>query len=94
MIEAQTGENVTLDCAAMGSPVPELTWTFLPRVPDSKLRPITNSSRKGLNVLTLHHVTPNQTGVYTCTAASIGTEKQTISVTQVSSYLLWQYMVT
>lgn len=85
MIETHAGANVTLDCAATGSPIPELTWTFLPRVPDGKLRPITNTSRNGLNVVTLHHVTPGQTGTYTCTA-SVAHDKLTTPITQVSSH--------
>lgn len=84
-VEARTGGNVSLDCAARGSPIPELTWTFLPHIPRSKLRPVTNASQNGVNVLTLHQVTPEQTGTYTCTAASAGTDKQTTPATQVSS---------
>jgi hypothetical protein len=84
VIEARSGENVTLDCAATGPPIPELTWTFLPRVPSSKLRPLTNTSRNGLNVVTLHQVTSGHTGTYTCTA-SVAIDKQTATVTQVSS---------
>jgi hypothetical protein len=85
MIETRAGANVTLDCAATGSPIPELTWTFLPRIPDGKLRPITNASRNGLNVVTLYHVTPRQTGTYTCTA-SVARDKLTTPITQVSSH--------
>ncbi|XP_033606589.1 protogenin isoform X2 [Cryptotermes secundus] len=81
MIETHAGANVTLDCAATGLPIPELTWTFLPRVPDGKLHPITNTSRNGLNVVTLHHVTPGQTGTYTCTA-SVAHDKLITPITQ------------
>jgi hypothetical protein len=84
VIEAQSGENVTLDCAAGGSPIPELTWTFLPRIPGSKFRPLANTSRNGLNVVTLHHVMPDHTGTYICTA-SVALDKQTTTETQVSS---------
>jgi hypothetical protein len=87
MIETQKGENVTLDCAATGSPIPELTWTFLPHIQHSKLRPVSNTSKNGMNVLTLHRVTPEQTGIYTCTATSVGLDKQTTPLTQVSSRL-------
>jgi hypothetical protein len=85
MIETRAGANVTLDCAATGSPVPELNWTFLPRTPLGKLRPITNTSRNGMNVVTLHQVTPDQTGTYTCTA-SVARDKLTTPVIQVSSH--------
>ena len=91
VIEAQSGENVTLDCAATGSPIPELTWTFLPRIPDSKFRPLTNTSRNGLNVVTLHHVTPDHTGTYTCTA-SVVLDKRTDTVMQVSSMCVGLYV--
>jgi len=84
VIEAQSGENVTLDCAATGSPIPELTWTFLPRIPDSKFRPVTNTSRNGVNVVTLHRVTPDHAGTYTCTA-SVALDKRTDTVMQVST---------
>jgi Immunoglobulin domain. len=87
VIEAQSGENVTLDCAAGGSPIPELTWTFLPRIPGSKGRPLANTSRNGLNVVTLHHVTPDHAGTYTCTA-SVAPDKRTDTVMQVSSMCL------
>jgi hypothetical protein len=86
-IERLAGVNVTLDCAANGSPLPELIWTFLPRVPDAKPRPITNASRNGLNVVTLHHVTPGHAGTYTCTG-SVVLDKQTTLITQVSSHFV------
>jgi hypothetical protein len=85
MIETRAGANVTLDCAAIGSPLPELIWTFLPRVPDGKLRPITNATRNGLNVVTVHHVTPEHSGIYTCTE-DVARDKQTTPITQVSSH--------
>jgi hypothetical protein len=85
MIDTRAGADVTLDCAATGLPLPELTWTFLPRVPDGKLRPITNASRNGINVVTLHHVTPGHTGTYTCTG-SVTHDKHTTPMTQVSSH--------
>jgi len=91
VIKAQSGENVTLDCAAAGSPIPELTWTFLPRIPDSKFRPLANASRNGLNVVTLHHVTPNHTGTYTCTA-SVALDKRTETVMQVSNMCVGLYV--
>jgi hypothetical protein len=84
VIEALSGDNVTLDCAATGSPIPELTWTFLPRIPSSKLRPVTNTSQNGLNVVTLHQVMSDRTGTYTCTA-SVALDKQITTITQVSS---------
>jgi hypothetical protein len=83
MIEARSGDNVTLDCAATGSPIPELTWTFLPRISSSKPRPLTNISQSGLSVVTLHQVTSHHTGTYTCTA-SVALDKHTVTVTQVS----------
>jgi hypothetical protein len=83
MIETRVGANVTLDCAAAGSPLPDLIWTFLPRAPDGKPRPITNTSRNGINVVTLQHVTPGHTGTYTCTG-SVPRDKPTTPITQVS----------
>lgn len=91
VIVAQSGENVMLDCAARGSPIPELTWTFLPHIPGSKFRPLTNTSQNGLNVVTLHHVTPDHTGTYTCTA-SVALDRQTAPVTQVSSMCVGLYV--
>lgn len=91
VIEARSGENVTLDCAAGGSPIPELTWTFLPRIPGSEFRPLTNTSRNGLNVVTLHRVTPDHTGTYTCTA-SAALDTQTATVMQVSSMRVGLYV--
>jgi len=91
VIEAQSGENVTLDCAARGSPIPELTWTFLPRIPGSRFRPLTNTSRNGLNVVTLRHVTPDHTGTYTCTA-SVALDRPTATVMQVSSVCVGLYV--
>ncbi|KAJ4450294.1 hypothetical protein ANN_01714 [Periplaneta americana] len=85
MIEARAGDNVTLDCAATGSPIPELTWMFLPRIPDSKQRPITNKTRNGINVLTLHQVTTAHTGTYTCIATSAGLDKQSTPVSKTVS---------
>jgi len=90
-IEAHSGENVTLDCAATGSPIPELSWTFSPRIPDGKFRPLTNTSRNGLNVVTLHRVTPDHTGTYTCTA-SVALDKQTDTVMRVSSMCVGLYV--
>ncbi|XP_069674943.1 protogenin-like [Periplaneta americana] len=85
MIEARAGDNVTLDCAATGSPIPELTWMFLPRIPDSKQHPITNKTRNGINVLTLHQVTTAHTGTYTCIATSAGLDKQSTPVSKTVS---------
>lgn len=91
VIEVRSGENVTLDCAAGGSPIPEVTWTFLPSIPGNKFRPLTNTSRNGLNVVTLHHVTPDHAGKYTCTA-SVALDKQTATVMQVSSMCVGLYV--
>ena len=83
MVEAKAGDNITLDCAATGSPIPELTWTFLPRIAGSKQQPVSNVTQTGVNIINLLNVTAAQTGTYTCTATSIGLDKQVSPVKQV-----------
>ena len=83
MIEANAGENITLDCAVTGSPIPKLTWTFLPRIAGSKQHPVSNITRTGVNIVILQKVTAAQTGTYTCKATSVGLDKQITPIMQV-----------
>ncbi|XP_075231320.1 protogenin-like [Lycorma delicatula] len=74
------GGTVSLDCAVRGHN-PEVTWahTLL-----NQSKEIVSEGMKGMNVLTLHNVTEQHAGPYSCVALQ-SNKKQALSITKVVS---------
>ncbi|XP_069163060.1 hemicentin-1 isoform X2 [Procambarus clarkii] len=71
VVEAVAGGDAHLRCDVTGSPQPTVVWTK-DRQPVTHLTGVEYSTREGNDeVLTLHHVTPAASGVYTCNASNI-----------------------
>ncbi|XP_046398270.1 protogenin-like isoform X2 [Ischnura elegans] len=87
-VVVQQGQDLVLECAASGWPVPKLTWSrspsLIPGIEDDTEIPreVINTTSSGTNNLPLKTVQVQDGGAYFCMATNKNLENQVTSITQ------------